>query len=227
MAPMTPEKKVELLKRLAEGRAKTKAMRNEAKEKGMPDPKPRKPRAKKDKNKNAEPLDTKEAVDPMSYKPARETIAPIDGAPADAKNVVASMPVDPEPTKSTEIDVPNLPSKKGLKKIVKEAEVLPEAKDPKGLSSTGATKGSDVNNLLVNKETGHQAISAQYPGQEESLLKLLKKNKKENKPLAPAPVPVPKEKTVKKMITHLPDVKAVEARAPFSFSAVKKLLYQG
>jgi hypothetical protein len=71
------------------------------------------------------------------------------------------------------------------------------------------------------------SISAQYPGQEESLLKMLKTNKKENKPLTPASVPVPVEKTVKNVIHHVPDVKAIEARAPFSFSAVKKLLYQG
>jgi hypothetical protein len=224
---MSPEQKAALLKRLSEGRAKVKAMRGEAKEKGLPDPKPRKPRAKKDKNMSAEPLDKKEAVNPSAHKPARETIAPIDGAPAGAKNTVSVLPVDPEENKTTKIDVPNLLDKKGRKKIVKDAEVLPEAKGPKELSTTGSTKKADVNDLLVNKETGNQAIPAQYPGQEESLLKLLKKNKKENKPLTDAPVPVPEEKTVKKMITHLPDAKAVEAKAPFSFSAVKKLLYQG
>jgi hypothetical protein len=26
--------------------------------------------------------------------------------------------------------------------------------------------------------------------------------------------------------THVPDIKAVEARAPFSFSAIRKVLYQ-
>jgi len=218
---MSPEQKSALLKRLAEGRAKVKAMRGEAKEKGLPDPKPRKPRAKKDKNMSAA------ALDPKDHKPARETLPPIDGAPAGAKNTVSVLPVDPEENKTTKIDVPNLPDKKSRKKIVKDAEVLPEATAPKALSTTGATKGADVNNLLVNKETGAQVISAQYPGQEESILKLLKKNKKQDKPLAPAPEPSPPEKTVKKMITHLPDAKAVEGKAPFSFSAVKKLLFQG
>jgi len=211
---MSPEQKAALLKRLAEGRSKVKAMRGEAKEKGLPDPKPRKPRAKK------------EALDPKDHKPARETIAPIDGAPAGAKNTVSVLPVDPEENKTTKIDVPNLPDKKSRKKIVKDAEVLPEATAPKGLSTTGSTKKGDVNDILVNKETGAQAISAQYPGQEESLLKLLKKNKKVNKPLTDAPEPSPPEKTVKNVIHHVPDVKAVEAKAPFSFSAVKKLLYQ-
>jgi hypothetical protein len=215
---MAPEQKAALLKRLAEGRAKTKAMRAEAKEKGMPDPKPRKPRAKKGKL---------EAVDPSAHKPSRETIPPIDSAPAGAKNTVSSLPVDPEMNVTTKIDVPNLPDKKGREKIVKDAEVLPEAKAPKALSSTGSTKPLDVNDLLVNKETGSQVISAQYPGQEESILKTLKKNKKENKPSAPAPAPHPEEKTVDKMISHLPDAGAVKAKAPFSFSAVKKLLYQG
>ena len=225
---MSPEQKANLLKKLAEGRAKVKAARADAKAKGLPDPKPRKARAKKNKNGNAEPVDTKEALaDPMANKPARETIPPIDSAPADAKNKVADLPADPEENKTTKIDVPNLPDKKGRKKIVKDAEVLPEATGPKDLSTTGRTKGDDINNLLVNKETGNQVIPSMTPGQEESILKLLKKNKKENKPLAPAPVPNPVEKTVKKVITHIPDVKAIETKAPFSFSAVKKLLYQG
>jgi hypothetical protein len=222
--PLSAEAKAALLKRLAEGRSKTKAARSEAKEKGLPDPKPRKVRAKK--NANAEPLDTKEAVNPTAHAAAREDTRPISGAKDNAKNVVAAMPPNPEETVSSKIDVPNLPDKKSRKQIVKDAEVLPESKAPKDLSSTGRTDKTDVNNLLVNKETGNQAIPAQYPGQKESIKKLLKKNKTENKPEAPAPVPVGPEVTTKSVIKHVPDVKAIEARAPFSFSAIRKALYQ-
>jgi len=221
MAPMTPEAKAALLKRLVEGRAKTKAARAEAKEKGMPDPKPRKVR--KDKKVK---LDTKEAVNPTAHPAAREDVRPIDGAKQDAVNAVAAMPPNPEETVTSKIDVPNLPDKASRKKIIGDAEVIPEATDKKDLSTTGRTKAIDVNNLLVNKETGNQAIEAQYPGQKESIKKLLKENKKQDKPIAPAAVPEPKEKTVKSVIKHVPDVKAIEAKEPFSFSAVRKMLYQ-
>jgi hypothetical protein len=223
--PLSSEAKAALLKRLAEGRSKTKAARSEAKEKGLPDPKPRKARAKKN-SASAEPLDKAEAVNPSAHPAAREDTRPISGAKNNATNAVAAMPPNPEETKSTKIDVPNLPDAKSRKRIVKDAEVLPESKPVKDLSSTGRTEKTDVNNLLVNKETGNQAIPAQYPGQKESIKKLLKKNKTENKPEAPAPVPVGPEVTTKSVIKHVPDVKAIEARAPFSFSAIRKALYQ-
>ena len=172
---MSPEAKAVLLKRLADGRAKTKAAREDAKSKGLADPKPRKPRAKKmseaakqalmdnahtsgveenakqkamelskkrtDRNGHAEPVDPKEALpNPMANKPAREDIRPIDAAKTDAVNQVAAKPPSPEPNMSSEIDVPNLPSKKNLKKIVDDAEDLPEVKAPKDLSTTGRKK---------------------------------------------------------------------------------------
>jgi len=224
MAPLSPEKKAELLKRLVEGRAKTKAAREEAKAKGLPDPKPRKVR--KDK-KVKDAVDPKEAiVDPLADKPAREGVRPIDGAKTDAVNKVSAEPVEPSPSKSSKIDVPNLPDAKGREKIVDDAEVLPEAKGPKALSTTGKTKKIDDNVLITTEETGNQAITNMFPGQKESIKKLIKKNKTENTPEAPAPVPVGPEKTVKSVIKHVPDVKAIEAKAPFSFSAVRKMLYQ-
>jgi hypothetical protein len=227
MAPLSAEAKAALLKRLAEGRTKTKAARAEAKEKGLPDPKPRKPRAKKNGNASAQhTLDKAEAVNPTAHAPAREDVRPIDGAKTDAVNTVAAMPPSPDETKSTKIDVPNLPDAKSRKRIVKDAEVLPESKPVKDLSSTGRTEKTDVNNLLVNKESGNQAIESQFPGQKESIKKLLKKNKTENKPETDAPVPNPEQKTTKSVIKHVPDVKAIQAKEPFSFSAVRKMLYQ-
>ena len=212
------EKKAALLKRLAEGRSKTKAARSEAKEKGLPDPKPRKVR--KDKKLAAV------VADPLADKPAREEVRPIDGAKPEAVNAVAAMPPAPSPSVTSKIDVPNLPDAKGRSKVVKDAEVLPEAKGPKALSTTGKTKKVDDNVLLTDKETGNQVISTMMPGQKESIKKVLKKNKTENTPEAPAPVPSPPEKTVKNVIHHVPDTKAIEGNAPFSFSAVRKMLYQ-
>ena len=222
---MSPEQKANLLKRLAEGRAKVKAARDDAKSKGQPDPKPRKARAKK--GKHAEVLDTKEAIaEPMANKPARETIPPIDGAPAGAVNVVAALPPDPEANVTSKIDVPHLPDKKSRKKIEKDAAEVPEAKGPKDLSTTGTTKAYNDNVIIRSEETGNQAIPAMYPGQEESIKKLLKKSKMEDRPLAPPSVPHPPEKTVRNVFKHVPDLKAVEGRAPFSFAAIRKQLYQ-
>lgn len=258
---MSPEAKAALLKRLADGRAKTKAAREDAKSKGLADPKPRKPRAKKmseadkqalmnnahesgveenakqkamelskkraDKNQNAQPVDSKEAIpDPLANKPAREEIRPIDAAKPQAVNTVAAVIPSPEENKSTEIDVPNLPSKKNLKKIVDDAEDLPEVSAPKDLSTTGRTKKADVNNMIVNEETGNQAITNMMPGQKESIKKMLNVNKTKNTPLTDKPEPNPREKTVESVPKHVPDLKAVEARAPFSFSAIRKVLYQ-
>jgi hypothetical protein len=230
---MSPEAKAELLKRLQGGRAKTKAMREEAKAKGLPDPKPRKPRAKKADamaGKHAEPVDTKEALaDPMANKPAREgpgAPRPIDAAKNDAVNVVAAMPPNPEENKSTEIDVPNLPSKKNPKKMVADPESIPEAAPRKGISTTGKPEKYNNNDMIRSLESGDSAISVQYPGQKESIKKMLDTDKKQDKPLAPAPNPTPKEKTVKSVTKHVPDMPAVEARQPFSFAAIRKVLYQ-
>jgi len=199
-------------------------MREEAKAAGKPDPKPRKPRAKKVKT------DDGALKDPAAAQAANETIPPIDGAPRNAENVVAAKPLDPTATKSKPIDVPNLPGEgkevASKKDIVPNAEAVPEAKGDKGLSPTGKPKAVNVNNEIVNEETGAQVISAQYPGQKESIKKALKQNKEQDKPLAPSAVPDPPQKTVKKVKTHIPDIKAVEARAPFSMSALRKMLYQ-
>jgi len=224
---MTPEEKSKRLQRLKEGREKVKAARAEAKAKGLPDPKPRKPRAKK-----MVAVDPAEAIpNPAAAPAANETIAPIDGAPRNAVNEVAAKPVDPTPTKSAPIDVPGLPGdgkKVGSKKdILPDAEAIPERKaPPKGLSSTGKPTAVNDNELILNRETGNQVIEMNLPGQKESIKKALKLDKKEDKPLSEPPVPNPPNKTVAKVKMHVPDVKAVEGRQPFSFSATRKLLYQ-
>lgn len=222
MAPMNDEQKSKLLARLKEGRARIKAAREEAKAKGLPDPKPRKKRAAKT-NDGA-------LANPAAAPAANETIRPIDGAPQDAKNTVAATPLDPTATKSKPIDVPNLPGEgkevASKKDIVKDAEAIPEAAPKKGIASSGKPKKVEDNEMLTNEQTGNQAIEVNFPGQKESIKKVLKGNKKENKPLADAPNPTPADKTVKNVKSHVPDIKAVEARAPFSFSAIRRVLYQ-
>ena len=217
MAPMNEEQKSKLLARLKEGRARVKAAREEAKAKGLPDPKPRKKRNAAVVNPSAAPADN-------------SAIAPIDAAPNDAKNTVAATPLDPGATKSKPIDVPNLPGEgkevASKKDIVKDAAEVPVAAPKKGIASTGKPKKVDDNEMLTNEETGNQAIESNFPGQKESIKKVLKENKKENKPLAAAPNPTPADKTVRNVKSHVPDMKATEGRAPFSFSAIRKALYQ-
>jgi hypothetical protein len=216
---LSDEQKGKLLARLKEGRERVKKMREEAKASGKPDPKPRKARAKKGALK-----------DPAAAPAANEAIPPIDGAPRNAVNAVAAAPVDPTATKSKPIDVPNLPGEgkkvASKKDIVPDAEEVAEAAPKKGIASAGVPKQYISNEVVMNEETGHQVISPQFPGQKESIKKALEENKKENKPLAASANPDPPSKTVRKVKTHVPDVKAVEARAPFSMSALRKMLYQ-
>jgi len=222
MAPMSEENKSKLLARLKEGRERVKKARAEAKEKGLPDPKPRK--ARKPKTSDGA------LADPAAAPANNDTVAPIDAAPRNAVNEVAAKPVDPSVSKSKPIDVPNLPGEgkevASKNDIVKDAAAVPVAKPKKGLSSTGKPEKYNDNDVLLSEETGNQAIEVNYPGQKESIKKLLSDNKKENKPLAPAPNPDPPKQTVKKVKMHVPDVKAVEGRAPFSFAAIRKVLYQ-
>jgi hypothetical protein len=219
---MSEENKSKLLARLKEGRERVKKARAEAKEKGLPDPKPRK--ARKPKTSDGA------LADPAAAPANNDTVAPIDAAPRNAVNEVAAKPVDPSVSKSKPIDVPNLPGEgkevASKNDIVKDAAAVPVAKPKKGLSSTGKPEKYNDNDVLLSEETGNQAIEVNYPGQKESIKKLLSDNKKENKPLAPAPNPDPPKQTVKKVKMHVPDVKAVEGRAPFSFAAIRKVLYQ-
>ena len=213
---LSPEAKASLMAKLAAGRAHHKKAREEAKAKGLPDPKPRK--AKKSKM-----LGT--VVDPMNEKPLNDTIPGIDAPYPDSKNIVAVKPVNPAPSETSHIDVPNLPEKSKLKKIVKKANVEPVLKSVNGLSTTGVPEQMNANNLLRNQESGMMTLETMLPGQKESIKKVLTDNKK-IKPLAPKPNPEPTDVTVKDVIHHIPNIKSVEAKKPFSFSTVRKLLYQ-
>lgn len=209
---MDAEKKSKLLQRLKEGREKVKKAREEAKAKGLPDPKPRKKRMAKTDT----PGDNSK-------------IPPIDAAPPAAVNDVAAKPVDPSVSKSTPIDVPNLPGEgkevASKKDIVKDAEAVPEAAPKKGIASSGKPKDYEYNEAMTtgSSDVLKQTVEMPFPGQKEALKKDLGEK---DKPLAAAAKPARPSKTVEKVKTHVPDVKAVEARAPFSFSAIRKVLYQ-
>jgi hypothetical protein len=217
---MDAEKKAVLMAKLKAGREKTKAMRAEAKEKGLPDPKPRKARKSK-----------KLAVDPTAHKASNESIPGIDAAVPSARDVVADKPVDPTPSKSAQIDVPNLPDEAGRKKIVRNAEKKPVRAPKRDVATTGKPEAYSGNELLRSQESGMMAIETMLPGQKESIKEVLTKNKK-MRVLAPKANPEPanaaggNNATVQDVTKHIPDVKAVEGRAPFSFSAIRKTLYQ-
>ena len=222
MAPLDPEKKAALMAKLKAGREKTAAARADAKAKGLPDPKPRKAR----KSKKGDVV-----KDALADKPANETIPGIDAPTPASKNVVAEAPVNPAPSVTSKIDVPNLPEESKMKKVVKKAEKEPVLEGDKGLSTTGRTKKINSNVLLTNEETGAQAIETMLPGQKESIKKLLRNDKK-LKPEAPKSNPEPANAagghnaTVIDVDHHIPDMKSVEGRAPFSFSTIRKQLYQ-
>ena len=219
---LSDEAKSKLLARLKDGRERVRRMREEAKAAGKPDPKPRKKRAPKTSD--------GALMNPAAAPADNSTVTPISGAPPDAVNTVAAKPVDPGVTKTKPIDVPNLPGEgkevASKKDIVKDAEAVPEAAPKKGIASAGVPKKYIANEVVMNEETGNQVIETNMPGQKESIKKALAKNKKENRPLAPSAQPDPPSKTVRNVKMHTPDVKAVEARAPFSMSALRRMLYQ-
>jgi len=219
MPPLSDDKKKELLERLKAGKAKRAAARAEAKEKGLPDPHPRKKRAPKKGDAGTDGA----VADPLAHKSANDTIPGIDSATK--PNVVADAPVKATPEATKPIDVPNLPP--GKEDLVVKQELRKKApKAPKpAVAPAGVPKAIQEGDVLKNSETGNQVIPAQYAGQLESIKKVVKKNKTLD-PVEPKPVADPPAKTVKKVKSHIPDVQAVEGRAPFSFSAVKKLLYQ-
>ena len=224
MAPMTPEKKAEMMERLKAGKAKVAAARKEAKEKGLPDPHPRKKRTKKSDG---------AIEDPLAAPAANDTVRGIDQA---TKQGTAMQPVEKQAVETKPIDVPGLPGdaeKTATKKdIVQNAEKKKVPKEAKGLSTTGKPKKVNETELITNEETGHQVISAMFPGQEESIKKALKANRKTvttaaGMPKQEHPNEIADSKTVRNVRNHIPDIKSVEAVGkPFSFSAVRKLLYQ-
>ena len=208
---MDAEKKAALMAKLAAGRAKAKEMRA-----ADPTYKPRKAR----KSKKGDVV-----KDGLSDKAANVKTPGIDAPVAAAVNTVAAAPVAPAPSMTSHIDVPHLPEESKLKKIVKKATAAPVPAETGGLSSTGKPKKYNANELITNEETGMMALETMMPGQKESIKKVLRNDKK-LKPETPVSHPHPADKTVENVTKHIPDIKAAEGKAPFSFSAIRKTLYQ-
>ena len=208
---MDAEKKAALMAKLAAGRAKAKEMRA-----ADPTYKPRKAR----KSKKGDVV-----KDGLGDKAANVKTPGIDAPVAAAVNTVAAAPVAPAPSMTSHIDVPHLPEESKLKKIVKKATAAPVPAETGGLSSTGKPKKYNANELITNEETGMMAIETMLPGQKESIKKVLRNDKK-LKPETPASHPHPADMTVDNVTKHIPDIKAAEGKAPFSFSAIRKTLYQ-
>ena len=214
--PMTPEQKTAALEKLKAGKIKHAAARADAKAKGLPDPKPRKVRAKK-------------ALNPSSAPPENDTVRGIDATAKE--NKVAAQPVDTEKEATRPIDVPFLPEPKKRSKIVKNAKAESVPNHGKGLTTQGVPLKIDNGSDIINTNTGNSVIPAQYAGQLDSIKKQLRQNKSITTTASPsAPLNVngiEKGATVKAVKSHIPDVATVESKGkPFSFSAMKKVLYQ-
>jgi len=214
---LTPEQKAAVLAKLKAGKEKHAAARADAKAKGLPDPKPRKKRSKA-----AAPL----ATDPSAHAPHNDTVRGIDATLK--TNAVAEKPVNLDIDTTKAIDVPFLPEPSKRKKIVKNAEAKPEVAHSASLTTEGVPKLIAAQRDIVNNSTGTDIIEAQFPGQ----LKSIKTRLRQNKEIRAGPTPMPAAggtgKTVRDVVKHIPDVKTIEASGkPFSFSAMKKLLYQG
>jgi len=120
-------------------------------------------------------------------------------------NQVANLPANPATVEKTVLENP---------------ESKPEAVK-KGVQSSGETKKMEAQDFLATENTGNIAISNQLPGQKEEIKKQLKKKLPK---LAPVDAHPPTE-TVSNLKTD--DPKAIEARAPFSFNALRRKLAVG
>ena len=118
--------------------------------------------------------------------------------------------------------VPNAPVNPSTveKTVLKNPDDIPEA-TRKGVESSGQTKKMEAQDFLATENTGNIAISAQLPGQKAELKKMLKKTLPKLAPVDPKP---PQE-TADNLRTD--DPKAITARAPFSFNALRRKLAVG
>jgi len=118
--------------------------------------------------------------------------------------------------------VPNAPANPATveKTVLENPESKPEVKR-KGVESSGKTKKMEAQQFMATENTGNIAISNQLPGQKEEIKKALKKAVPK---LAPVEAKPPTE-TVSNLKTD--DPKAITARAPFSFNALRRKLAVG
>ena len=102
----------------------------------------------------------------------------------------------------------------------------------KDLTTQGVPLKIDNGRDIVNDNTGNTVLPAQYAGQLDSIKKVLRQNKRITTTASPSAPQntngIERGNTVKNVANHVPDVASVKGVGkPFSFSAMKKVLYQG
>lgn len=134
-----------------------------------------------------------------------------------AKKRLASIKTPAPATEIIASQVPNAPVNPSTveKAVLENPEDKPVA-EPKGVRSSGETKKMDFQNFVANENTGPStAITTQLPGQKELIKKVLSKKV----PKLSTPLKNPTDDTTKNLKTN--DPKAIEAKAPFSFNALR------
>ena len=137
-----------------------------------------------------------------------------------AKRAARSIKVDAPKTEIIANQLPNAPENPAVvaKKEIEDPESAPVVKR-KGVEASGKTSKMVAAQFIANSNLGpSSAITAQLPGQKEQIEKTLKVRAPKLAPVDPKPT----EKTVDGLKTN--DPKAVEARAPFSYNALRLLL---
>ena len=145
---------------------------------------------------------------------------------ADAAPPKKSDDAPAKPEGTTLIDQPHV-DKQTLKEVVEEPEKKPVVKrKPRAVKADGLPPAEQQLKALTEQNSGMAIVPAAYPGLEGQIKKVLE--------VKPEGIPERKKKEYKADITvsatqsqnTTPDRKAVEARAPFSFSAIRHMLRQ-
>ena len=141
---------------------------------------------------------------------------------AEGRKKKAELRNTPPKTEIISNQLPNLPANPANgEKVIPDPEAKPEV-ERKGVQASGETKTMEAQNFIMNENTGPSAaISAQLPGQAEQIKKELKRKV----PKIAKVDPTPPDVTTRTLTTD--DPKAISARAPFSFNALRMKLAVG
>lgn len=145
---------------------------------------------------------------------------------ADAAPPKKSDDAPAKPGNTTLIDAPHV-DKQALKEVVDDPEAKPvRRRKPRAVKADGLPPQAQQLKALTEQNSGMAIVPADYPGLEGQIKKVLD--------IRPEGIPERKKKVMEADITAsatqshntTPDRKAVEARAPFSFSAIRHMLRQ-
>lgn len=161
------------------------------------------------------------AAKPLEKKARKAYPKKAKDAPA-PKASEAEKPIKPEGT--TLIDAEHL-NKKVVDGVVEAAEAKPVAKrKPRAVQSDGLSPQQNLEKKLTEENAHIQVVPADFPGLKDQIQKVLdvKPEGVPEKPKKPSKAEGLKSKTTEGKRTV--DAPAVEARAPFSFAAIRQLL---